>query len=236
MDTAKSVTLVDLEQEAITVRTEIAALAITDQASYDLAVEKRTAAKSWLKNAEEWFDGIQKPAYDAYKNILNQRKLVCEPTEAAIKKINSALVAFDQEQERFVGKSSDGWMRRLGRKPKTNECSKRLRWNRNGVDVETVNAVLDAPIEVARGRSQLRLTKNQQQVVYRDNWSAECFDLLALSKLSPRISRRSVFCRSTKVLSIRWQRPSRNRWRSRDAELSITKSSRQAAARKIAKL
>jgi hypothetical protein len=180
MDTAKSVTLVDLEQQAISVRTEISALAITDQASYDLAVDKRTAAKSWLKNAEEWFDGIQKPAYEAYKNILTQRKLVCEPTEAAIKKINSALVAFDQEQERIRREEQRRLEEEARRKAEDERLQQAAEMESNGVDAETVNAVLDAPIAITAPVVAAPTYERSSQVVYRDNWSAECFDLFKL--------------------------------------------------------
>lgn len=182
MDSAKTVTLVDLEQEAITVRTEIAALIITDQTSYDLAVEKRTAAKGWLKTAEEWFDGIQKPAYDAYKNILNQRKLVCEPTEAAIKKINSALLVFDQEQDRLRREEQRRLDEQARQKAEDERIQQAAQMESQGVDVETLNAVLDAPLEVVSRPVAAPTYEKSGAVVYRDNWSGECFDLLALVK------------------------------------------------------
>lgn len=180
MDSAKTVTLVDLEQEAITVRTEIAALIITDQTSYDLAVEKRTAAKSWLKTAEDWFDGIQKPAYDAYKNILNQRKLVCEPTEAAIKQINRALVDWDQEQERIRREEQRRLEEEARQKAEEERLQQAAQMESQGVDVATVNAVLDAPIEVVSRPVAAPTYERSSAVVFRDNWSGECFDLFKL--------------------------------------------------------
>jgi hypothetical protein len=180
MDTAKPTTLVDLEQEAISVRSEIAALAVTDQKSYDLAVEKRTAAKSWLKSAEEWFDGIQKPAYDAYKNILAQRKLVCEPTEAAIKQINGALLSFDQEQERIRRDEQRRLDEEARKKAEDDRIAQAAEMESKGVDAATVNAVLDAPITVMAPVVAAPTYERSSQVVYRDNWSAECFDLFKL--------------------------------------------------------
>jgi hypothetical protein len=180
MDSVK--TLVDLEQEAITVRSEIAALTITDQESYNVAVEKRTAAKGWLKKAEDWFDGIQRPAYDAYKNILNQRKLVCEPTESAIKKINAALIDFDREQDRIRREEQ----RRLEDEARRQAEEERLRLaaevEESGADEETINAVLDAPIEITTPVVAPRTYEKSSAVNFRDNWSGECFDLLDLVK------------------------------------------------------
>lgn len=181
MDTSKSTTtLVDLEQQALTVRSEIAALAVTDQKSYDLAIEKRTAAKHWLKHAEDWFDGIQKPAYDAYKNILNQRKLVCEPTEAAIKQINRALVDWDQEQERIRREEQRRLEAEARRKAEEERLEQAAEMEQQGADAESVNAVLDAPIEIVDRPVAAPTYEKSSAVVYRDNWSGECFDLYKL--------------------------------------------------------
>lgn len=180
MDTARTPSLVDIEQQAISIRQEMTALTITDQATYDLAVEKRTAAKNWLKGAEEWFDGIQKPAYDAYKNILNQRKLVCDPTETAIRQINGALVRWDEAQERLRREAQLKLEAEARQKAEEERLAQVVELEAQGVDEMTVNAVLDAPVQVTEIAVAPQTYERSKAVTYRDNWSGECFDLFKL--------------------------------------------------------
>lgn len=167
--------LIEAEQQAITLQSEITAIVITDQQSYDLAVDKRTAAKDWLKRAEAWFDTIQKPAYDAYQNILKQRKLVCDPTEQAIRRINSGLVNWDNEQERQRRERQLEAEAEARKKAEADRVVEAARLEQQGAEAETVEAALDAPIIPAPVQVEPNYERSKA-VNFRDNWKGEVVD------------------------------------------------------------
>lgn len=182
MDTAKetTTTLVGLEQEAVSVRSEISALTITDQASYDHAVEKRTAASGWLKNAREFFKGMKDPAYAAWKKICSNENLVCDPVESTIKHINGELIRFDNEQARLRREEQTRLDREARERAEAERIAQAEEMKANGADEETVDAILEAPLQITEMVAAEPTYEKSKAVVYRDNWGGECFDLFKL--------------------------------------------------------
>lgn len=89
----------ELEMKALTLRSEMAAIKIVDQPSYDLAVAARTRGASFLKEADAFFDPNIKKAHELHKGLLAQKKSVTDPVERTMQAINSELVRFDREEE-----------------------------------------------------------------------------------------------------------------------------------------
>ena len=174
--------LVDIEQQAISIRSEMAAVVIVDQPSYDIAIEKRTSAVSWLKDAEAFFDPAIADAHALHKKLLAQKKTVCEPTEAAIRSINAALLKWDQEQERIRREEQ----RRLDEEARIKAEEEQLalaeQMEAQGADSETVDSILQAPVVVTDVVAAAPTYEKSNQVVYRDNWGGEVTDLFALVK------------------------------------------------------
>jgi hypothetical protein len=183
MDTARQTTsLVDLEQEAVSVRSEMAALVITDQATYDFAVEKRTEASNWLKNARGFFKGLKDPAYAAWKNICSNENTVCDPVESTIKQINSELVRYDAAQERLRREEQARLDREAREKAEAERIAQAEEMKANGADEETIDVVLSAPVQVTEIAVAKPTYEKSKSVVYRDNYSAEVTSLLSLVK------------------------------------------------------
>lgn len=185
MDTGTTRTtpsLVTLEQEAISVRSEMSALTITDQPSYDIAVEKRTAAVNWLKGAESFFDPSIADAHALHKKLLAQKKSVCEPVESTIKTINSALIRFDDEQARIRREEQRRLEEDARRKAEEERIAQAEQLHANGADEEAVDAVLDAPVQVTEIAIAAPTYEKSKEVIYRDNWSGEVTDIKALVK------------------------------------------------------
>ncbi|MBV9215723.1 MAG: hypothetical protein JO053_06060, partial [Acidobacteria bacterium] len=90
-----------LEQEALTVRNEMAAVKIDSQETYDLAVAKLGEGNAFLKRAAEFFDGPINDAHQLHKRLLKQKKDVCGPVEDTQNRIKAALLAWNREQERI---------------------------------------------------------------------------------------------------------------------------------------
>lgn len=175
-------TVIEVEQKAIELQAQLGALSITDQATYDRAVDARVKAKEWLDEANDFFDSMQKPAYEAYKKILENRKKVCNPVEQNLAQINRALIDWDTEQER---------LRILAQREREAEAFKAAEAQRvadaahlanSGADVETVEAVLAAPVQITESIAVAPTYEKSKAVQYRDNWSGEVTDLFTLVK------------------------------------------------------
>lgn len=173
--------LVDLEQEALMVSGGLA-IEITDQISYNFAVEKRTEAANWLKDARAFFKGMKDPAYAAWKKICSNENLVCDSVESRLKTINGALVRFDQEQDRLRRAEQMRLEDEARKQAEEDRIAQAAQMESEGVDAETVNAVLDAPIQITEPVLAAPTYEKSSAVVYRDNWGGEVVDLWTLVK------------------------------------------------------
>lgn len=180
MQTINSV--IDAESQALELQQQFASVVILDQQSYDFAVAARVDGKAWLKDANDWFDSIQKPAYEAYKGILDKRKQVCDPVDKQIAAINRALIDWDAEQERQRLVEQ----RRLEAEERARIEEERLQTavelEQNGADAESVSEFLSAPVVSSVPVVAARTYEKSNAVVYRDNYSGEVTNLLALVK------------------------------------------------------
>lgn len=179
-------TLVDLETQAVAVRSEMAAIKIEDQPSYDLAVEKRTSAVKWLKDADAFFDPSIADAHALHKKLIGQKKTVCGPVQTTIEVINKELIRYDREQEQ----------KRLARQRELDEQARKeaeeqkladaIHMEDQGADAETVEAVLSEPVHAMAPVVAAPTYQKSAAVVYRDNWNGECFDLSAVVKAAAK--------------------------------------------------
>lgn len=175
-------TLVDIEQQAITIRQEMSTLVITDQPSYDLAVDKRTAATNWLKNAEEFFDPAISDAHRLHAKLLAQKKSVVEPTQTAIRRINSALIDWDREQERLRLQRQREIEEQARKEAEEQRLADAIQMEEQGAPAEVVEAMIEAPIVSHTPVVAAPTYEKSKSVVYRDNWGGTCDDLFALVK------------------------------------------------------
>lgn len=181
-----SASLVDIEQESLSIRQEIGALVITNQETYDLAVEKRVQATAWLKNAREFFKGMKDPAYAAWKKICSNENLVCDPTEAAIKKINRALLDWDQEQERLRRAEQARIEEEARKRAEEQRLADAIHMEDQGMPEEVVEEMLAAPVVTHTPVVAAPTYEKSKAVVYKDNWKGQCTDLHALVKAAAK--------------------------------------------------
>lgn len=174
--------IIDAESQAIELNQQLTAIVITGQLSYDVAVEARTKSKNWLKSANDWFDSIQKPAYETYKGILDKRKQVCDPVDRQVAAINRALINFDAEQERIRRREQWELEERARKEAEAQKLADAVHLEETGADEETVEAVLSAPVQVTAPMVAAPTYERSSAVVYKDNWGGEVTDLWALIK------------------------------------------------------
>lgn len=173
-------TMVELETEAIAVRGQMEAVKITDQQTYDTAVEMLTTASNWLKNAREFFKGMKDPAYAAWKKICSNENLVCDPTETGIKQIKSEIVRWDAEQER-ERLAEQRRLEEVARKQAEDErLAEAIQMEAQGASQEVIAEVMEAPVVVREIVVAERTYEKSAAVIYRDNWGGSCDDLFKL--------------------------------------------------------
>src|SRR5262245_48255119 len=94
---------VQLETETLSLTSQCRTLRVTDQASYDLAVNIREAARALLRKAEKYFDDLRIPAYRAYQAVLDKQNAVVPKIKNDIKTLDNEIVRHSlrmQEEQR----------------------------------------------------------------------------------------------------------------------------------------
>lgn len=181
MDT-ETTNIIEVEQEALTLRSNLSSLTITSQDSYNAAVTARVEAKAWLKEAEAYFDALIKPAYVAYKNILEAKKKIIEPVEGTVKVINGALIAWDTEQERIRRVAQAKLEEEARQRAEEEWIAKAVELEAAGASAEAVEQLLEEPVVVTEIAVAEPTYQKSGAVAYRNNYSAEVTDIKALIK------------------------------------------------------
>lgn len=174
--------IVAVETEALELRSTLSALAITDQETYNKAVDARVEAKAWLRNAGEYFDGLVKPAYAAYKNLLDAKKAVIEPVENTVTAINRELLTWDQAQEALRRAEQVKLEQEARAKAEAERIQQAELLQAAGADEEAIEELLNEPVIATEMVAAPKTYEASKAVVYRDNYSGEVTDLKALVK------------------------------------------------------
>lgn len=174
--------MINVEAEALTVRSGLTGLAIVDQETYNKTVEARVKAKEWLKGAEEYFDGLVKPAYASYKNLLDAKKKVLEPVEATIKSINNSLVAWDQEQERIRREAIRVAEEAARVKAEEERLAQAVALEAAGAPADVVEEFISAELVVTAPVEVEPTYEKGTGITYRTTYSGEVTDMKAFIK------------------------------------------------------
>lgn len=172
--------LVRIEAEALQRRNDLSAVAIIDQQTYEEAVGKRTAAKEWIDNVKAWFKPMKDAAHVAHKKICDNERDVISPVEAALAQTNRVLVAWDTKQEQLRRQAQFELEREAMRKAEDERIAQAEQMKTEGADEETIDAVLDAPVQITEIAVAAPTYEKSSQITYRDNWGGECTDLFKL--------------------------------------------------------
>jgi hypothetical protein len=156
------------------------AVEIVDQTTYNVAVERRTIAAEWLKNSRAFFKSMKDPAYAAWKKICENENLVCEPVDKQIKRINAALINFDNAQAELRRQEQIRLQQIERERSERERLENAVIAEQQGMDEETVEAVLETPVAMAVVAPPTY--ERSSAVTYRDNWQGVCDDLFALVK------------------------------------------------------
>lgn len=171
---------VDWEQRGIETQQKFAAIVITDQSSYDVAVRERTNLKTVIEEAGVEYDGDIAKANELHKSLIAKKKTICAPFENALKSISAALVRWDDEQERIRLAEQRRLEEEARKQAENDRIAEAEAMKAQGADKETIDAVLDAPIEVTVPVVAAPTYAKSSAVVMRDKWGGEVTDLFKL--------------------------------------------------------
>lgn len=172
----------ELKSEALTVQQQVQLVKVVDQPSYDNAAHLLIeVVKPMRKRWFDYWEPLRKQAYDVYDGILQKKADGDKPLEAAERQLKSAILTWDQEQERI----------RQAAQRKAQEEAERLERERNlaaavaaeqaGADEEQVTAIMEAP-PVAVAPVLAPSYQRAAGVSSRDHWVAEVTDIKALCR------------------------------------------------------
>lgn len=169
--------VIEFEQEALTVRSQLTAIKIVDQATYDKAVEARKKAREFLKGADEFFDPSISDAHKLHKKLIDQKKSVVGPVNATIGLIDTELVRYDREQERLRQEEQTRLDEIARKAAEEQRLAAAVEMESQGVDPETVEAILDAePVAIAPVIAAPTYARSTS-VSMATTWSGECADI-----------------------------------------------------------
>jgi hypothetical protein len=167
------------EERAIALRSKVDSLNVTDQGSYDLAQEFNKAAYDGKKKFHEWFDPIDEASKKQRQATIAQGKKIDEPFDYVIKTTgNKCATWYRAEQARI-----DEEKRKAEEAARKEAEDAQIRAAESLFDegMEAASdAVLEAPVVIPK--IEIAGPDKSEGISYRDQWGAECVDLMALVK------------------------------------------------------
>lgn len=169
----------EAEERAVALRSKVDALEVVDQRSYDLAQEFNKAAYDGKKKFHEWFDPIDEASKKQRQATIAQGKKIDEPFDYVIKATGSKCAAwYRKEQDRIAEekRKAEAEARRQAEEAQLRAAESLFD---EGMEA-AADAVLEAPVVIPK--VEIAGPDKADGISYRDQWSAECVDLMALVK------------------------------------------------------
>lgn len=170
----------DIEQRALTLPEKARAIAVEDDASYQLAGGVLLQIKEFRKEINDTFDPIIAKAYAAHKEAKAQKTKVEAPLIEAEGILKPAMATYTTEQERKAREELLRLEAEARKRAEDEVLAAAAQAERDG-DRDTAEAIISSPVEVAP-IVQNPATPKVNGVSYRDNWTAQVTSLFALVK------------------------------------------------------
>ena len=171
----------EVEAQGLVLVTQAEEIVVRDTASFhEAGLFLRTIA-SYMKKVGEVFDPIVEAAHRAHKVALEQRTRMLEPAQAASRMVKGEMATFEQaERDRVAAEQRKAEAER-GRLEDDERLRNATRLEQQGKP-EAAAAALTAPVEVPVFTPPVQAAPRAEGISFRDSWSAEVTDLLALAR------------------------------------------------------
>jgi len=167
------------ELVALELKAQMEALEVVDQASHDYAQELNKKAYQSKKAFHEWFDPIDEASKKQRQAVIAQGKKIDEPFDLVIKQTGSKCAAWVRAEQAKLAEE----------KRRAEEIACRLAEDAalraaEALQKEGMTAAADAVLEapIVAPKIVMEQVATDTGVSYRDTYSAEVIDLMALVK------------------------------------------------------
>jgi hypothetical protein len=169
------------EQEAAletkTLNAQVDSITVGNQADYDSAMVLDLKVRQTKKAFHVWFDPIDETSKKARQSVIAQGKAIDEPLDYAIKVLgNKTGIWYRAEQTRIADERRKA--EEIARKAAEEAAIKAAEQLQEAGMTAAAEAVLDAPIVSVK--IEIAQPAKADGASYRDSYSAECVDLMAL--------------------------------------------------------
>ena len=169
----------EAEAQALALKGEVDTLAVIDQATYDGAMALNKAAYDRKKAFHEWFDPIDEASKRQRQATIAQGKKIDEPLDYVIKATGSKCAAWIRAEQAKAAEEKRKAEEEARRKAEEEQLAAAEALQKEGFTF-AADAVLEAPVVIPK--VQVAEPVKAEGVSYRDQWGAECVDLMALVK------------------------------------------------------
>lgn len=171
------------EESAALIKREAQALAIINQATYDVAAEKFKAAADLERQIVDHYKPLKEKAHAAHKAICDAEKTMLTPVQAAKREFSRAIGAWDAEQER-IRREEQRKAEEEARRRATEEAEKlALDAIDHGATEEEINSIVEEAVTAPLPAVHVAPTYTRAAgVVTRETWHAELISLPLLIK------------------------------------------------------
>jgi hypothetical protein len=174
----------ELETRALTLADQAKALKITDQPSYNLAVERLLGVAALRREIVAHHEPMKKAAHQAWQQVITGEKKLLDPVELAEQTYKTAIAAYEAEQRRIEAQArakAEAEARRAAEEALERQLQEA---EGQGADAEEVAAMIAAPLVVAPPRVEPTF-QQAKGVSIATNWRGE---VVSLEKLVQAIA------------------------------------------------
>lgn len=169
-----------IEQKALTITEQAAAVRIKDQVTYDSAVDLLKGVKALRKEAEAHHRPVIEAAYRAHKAATDALKRIDDPLKQAETHVKGRIGAWDMEQERLRREEQRRLEEEARRKAEEEALAAAIAAEAAGATVAEVEAIVDEPTIAPVVAPPAPTYQKAEGVVTRKSYNPEVVNLVEL--------------------------------------------------------
>lgn len=157
------------------------ALTISNQQTYDQAVDLAVSLAKARKRVEEFYAPLKKKARESWQALVDSEKGFLGPLAEIEPKVKEKIGTWDREQERIRKELEEQAEREAERISQEIALQTAIVAEKNGAKLEEVEVILSAPPAIPKPIVESTYHRDTR-VSSSEHWSAECFDVIALAR------------------------------------------------------
>jgi len=170
-----------VETKALSIIDQAQAVKVVDSESYASAAAVWSQIQDMIKEVKDTFDPICDAAHKAHSAATSKRAKYLDPLEDTGKAVKRLMSFYDAEQARKAKVEADRLTAIKRKEEEERQIQDALAAAESG-DIEESEIILNEPTIAPQIIVKKDVPKISGGPVFREMWSAECFDIVALCK------------------------------------------------------